>query len=63
MKTNVIILAGGVGNRMGAPMPKQFLSLNDKLSKIDFGGNGGIYYFTIRIFLKNNVYSNTIKVY
>ncbi len=30
MKTNVIILAGGVGNRMGAPMPKQFLSLNDK---------------------------------
>ena len=30
MKINVIILAGGVGNRMGAPMPKQFLSLNDK---------------------------------
>ncbi len=30
MKTDVIILAGGVGNRMGAPMPKQFLSLNDK---------------------------------
>lgn len=30
MKVNVILLAGGVGNRMGAPMPKQFLSLNDK---------------------------------
>lgn len=30
MKVNVVLLAGGVGNRMGAPMPKQFLSLNDK---------------------------------
>lgn len=30
MKVSVILLAGGIGNRMGAPMPKQFLSLNDK---------------------------------
>lgn len=30
MKTDVIILAGGIGSRLGAPLPKQFLSLNDK---------------------------------
>ncbi|MBO4828835.1 MAG: 2-C-methyl-D-erythritol 4-phosphate cytidylyltransferase [Fibrobacter sp.] len=30
MKHIVIILAGGVGKRMGGSMPKQFLSLNDK---------------------------------
>ncbi len=30
MKNYVIILAGGIGSRLGGPMPKQFLSLNDK---------------------------------
>ena len=30
MKHIAIILAGGVGKRMGGAMPKQFLSLNDK---------------------------------
>ena len=30
MKNVAIILAGGIGSRMGGPMPKQFLSLNDK---------------------------------
>ena len=30
MKHVAIILAGGVGKRMGGAMPKQFLSLNDK---------------------------------
>ncbi len=30
MKTAAIILAGGVGKRMGAPMPKQFLEINGK---------------------------------
>ena len=30
MKNVAIILAGGVGSRMGGKMPKQFLSLNDK---------------------------------
>ena len=30
MKNFVIILAGGVGSRVGGPMPKQFLPLNDK---------------------------------
>ena len=30
MKNHVIILAGGIGSRVGGPMPKQFLSLNDK---------------------------------
>lgn len=30
MKNYAIILAGGIGSRMGGPMPKQFLSLNDK---------------------------------
>lgn len=30
MKNYVIILAGGIGSRMGGFMPKQFLSLNDK---------------------------------
>ena len=30
MKNIAIILAGGIGSRMGGPMPKQFLSLNDK---------------------------------
>ena len=30
MKHIAIILAGGVGKRMGGSMPKQFLSLNDK---------------------------------
>ncbi|MBQ0166976.1 MAG: 2-C-methyl-D-erythritol 4-phosphate cytidylyltransferase [Treponema sp.] len=30
MENIAIILAGGVGSRIGGPMPKQFLSLNDK---------------------------------
>ena len=30
MKTTAIILAGGVGKRMGAPMPKQFLEIKGK---------------------------------
>lgn len=30
MKNVAIILAGGIGSRMGGSMPKQFLSLNDK---------------------------------
>lgn len=30
MHNHVILLAGGVGSRVGGPMPKQFLSLNDK---------------------------------
>lgn len=30
MKNIAIILAGGIGSRMGGIMPKQFLSLNDK---------------------------------
>ena len=30
MKNIAIILAGGIGSRMGGTMPKQFLSLNDK---------------------------------
>lgn len=30
MKTIAIILAGGVGKRMGGTIPKQFLNLNDK---------------------------------
>ena len=30
MKNVVIILAGGVGKRMGAPMPKQFIQVNGK---------------------------------
>ena len=30
MKNYVIILAGGIGSRLGGPMPKQFLSLKDK---------------------------------
>lgn len=30
MHNHVIILAGGIGSRLGGPMPKQFLSLNDK---------------------------------
>lgn len=30
MHNHVIILAGGIGSRVGGPMPKQFLSLNDK---------------------------------
>lgn len=30
MKNVVIILAGGVGKRMGAPMPKQFIHVNGK---------------------------------
>ena len=30
MKNVAIILAGGIGSRIGGPMPKQFLSLNDK---------------------------------
>ena len=30
MKNYVIILAGGIGSRLGGSMPKQFLSLNDK---------------------------------
>ena len=28
MKTNVIILAGGIGKRMGTKQPKQFLKVN-----------------------------------
>lgn len=30
MRNHVILLAGGIGSRVGGPMPKQFLSLNDK---------------------------------
>lgn len=30
MHNHVILLAGGIGSRVGGPMPKQFLSLNDK---------------------------------
>ena len=30
MKNYAIILAGGAGTRLGGPMPKQFISLNDK---------------------------------
>lgn len=30
MKTTAIILAGGVGKRMGQDLPKQFLNVNDK---------------------------------
>ena len=30
MSNKVIILAGGVGSRMGAPIPKQFIEVNDK---------------------------------
>lgn len=30
MRNVAIILAGGIGSRLGGPMPKQFLSLNDK---------------------------------
>lgn len=30
MQNHVILLAGGIGSRVGGPMPKQFLSLNDK---------------------------------
>ena len=30
MKHYLILLAGGVGSRIGGPIPKQFLSLNDK---------------------------------
>jgi 2-C-methyl-D-erythritol 4-phosphate cytidylyltransferase len=30
MKHIVVLLAGGIGSRIGGPMPKQFLSLNDK---------------------------------
>lgn len=30
MKNVVVLLAGGIGSRIGGPMPKQFLSLNDK---------------------------------
>lgn len=30
MKNVAVILAGGIGSRMGGAMPKQFLSLNDK---------------------------------
>ena len=30
VKTTAIILAGGVGKRMGAPMPKQFLEIKGK---------------------------------
>lgn len=30
MKNVAIILAGGIGSRLGGPMPKQFLALNDK---------------------------------
>lgn len=30
MRNIAIILAGGIGSRLGGPMPKQFLSLNDK---------------------------------
>ena len=30
MHNHVILLAGGVGSRVGGPMPKQFLLLNDK---------------------------------
>lgn len=30
MHNHVILLAGGVGSRLGGAMPKQFLSLNDK---------------------------------
>ena len=30
MKNIALIIAGGVGNRMGQDIPKQFLSVNDK---------------------------------
>lgn len=30
MKNHVVLLAGGIGSRLGGSMPKQFLSLNDK---------------------------------
>lgn len=52
MKINVVILAGGVGNRMGAPMPKQFLSINDK----------PVIVHTIMNFQKNNRINDIVVV-
>lgn len=42
MKKYAIIVAGGIGARMGANMPKQFLLLNDK----------PILYYTLKVFLE-----------
>jgi len=42
MKKYAIIVAGGVGTRMGANTPKQFLLLNDK----------PILYYTLKVFLE-----------
>jgi len=41
MKKYAIIVAGGTGRRMGNPMPKQFLLLNDK----------PVLYYTLKAFL------------
>lgn len=42
MKKYAIIVAGGTGRRMGNPMPKQFLLLNDK----------PVLYYTLKAFLE-----------
>lgn len=42
MKKYAIIVAGGTGRRMGNPMPKQFLLLNDK----------PVLYYTLKTFLE-----------
>jgi 2-C-methyl-D-erythritol 4-phosphate cytidylyltransferase len=42
MKKYAIIVAGGTGTRMGRPIPKQFLMLNDK----------PVLYYTLRAFLE-----------
>ncbi|RYY55269.1 MAG: 2-C-methyl-D-erythritol 4-phosphate cytidylyltransferase [Chitinophagaceae bacterium] len=41
MKKYAVIVAGGTGTRMGSPLPKQFLMLNDK----------PVLYYTIQAFL------------